>query len=135
MKIETAIPLCQCGSYAAGMEGTGLCGGPVVAVRVGADAGVGVVGEGWKLAGIGEMEDRRGSLAPAGESAPPVLESALTFCHENTQTGRGIKEGTFVLFLEVVVSSIVIFYINTEGRGVFVKSTVSGLQIISIHYV
>ena len=92
----------QCGSYAAGREGAGLCGGPAAGVRVGAEveaeaeaeaeadaeaeaeaeAGVGVVGEGWKLVGIGEVEDRRGSLGPAGDRAPPVLESALTFCNE-----------------------------------------------------
>lgn len=95
----------QCGSYAAGREGAGLCGGPAAGVRVGAEAeadteadaeteaeaeaeaeaGVGVVGEGWKLVGIGEVEDRRGSLGPAGDRAPPVLESALTFCNEKTR--------------------------------------------------
>lgn len=67
---------------------------PAAGVRVGAEAGVGVgvVGEGWKLVGIGEVEDRSGSLGPAGERAPPVLESALTFCSEsNTQTGRDLK--------------------------------------------
>lgn len=46
---------------------------------VGAEAGVEAGGEGWKLVGIGEVEDRSGSLGPAGESAAPVLESALTF--------------------------------------------------------
>lgn len=66
---------------AAGREGAGLCGGPAAVVRAGvaAEAGVGVVGEGWKLVGIGEAEDRRGSLGPAGERAPPEVESALTF--------------------------------------------------------
>lgn len=94
----------------------------MAAVRVGADAGVGVVGEGWKLGGIGEMEDRRGSLGPAGERVPPVLESALTFCHENTQTGRGIKERSFVLFpggSGNVHRHTYVFYINAEGRGGF----------------
>lgn len=64
---------------AAGREGAGLCGGPAAGVRIGAEAGDGVVGEGWKLVGIGEVEDRRGSLGPAGEGTPPVLESAITF--------------------------------------------------------
>lgn len=67
----------------AGREGAGLCGGPAAGVRVGAEAeaeaGVEAVGEGWKLVGIGEVEDRSGSLGPAGERPPPVLESALTF--------------------------------------------------------
>lgn len=44
------------------------------------EAGVCVVGEGWRLVGIGEVEDRRGSLGPAEERATPVLDSALTFC-------------------------------------------------------
>lgn len=64
---------------AVGREGAGLCGGPEAGVRVVAEAGVRVVGEGWKLVGIGEVEDRSGSLGPAGDRAPPVLESALTF--------------------------------------------------------
>lgn len=51
-------------------------------MRVGAEAGVGVVGEGWKLVGIGEVEDRIGSLGPTGERTPPVLESTLTFCNK-----------------------------------------------------
>lgn len=57
-------------------------------VRVGAEAWVGAVGEGWKLAGIGEEEDRRGSLGAAGEGACTVVESLLTFCREDTPTGR-----------------------------------------------
>lgn len=63
----------------AGREGTGLCGGPTAGV----EAGFGVVGDGWKLVGIGEAEDRRGSLGPGGERAPPVLGSALTFLHRS----------------------------------------------------
>lgn len=54
-------------------------------MRVGAEAGVGVVGEGWKLVGIGEVEDRSGSLGPAGERTPPVLESTLTFCNKKNK--------------------------------------------------
>lgn len=64
---------------AAGREGAGLCGGPVEGGAVEAEAGVEAGGEGWKLVGIGEVEDRRGSLGPAGERAPPEPESALTF--------------------------------------------------------
>lgn len=52
----------------------------MVWVSVEDEVGVGVIGEGWMLVGIGEVEDRRGSLGPAEERAPPVLESALTFC-------------------------------------------------------
>lgn len=76
------------GSYVAGREGAGLCGGPAAGVSVGAEAGVGVVGEGWKLVGIGEVEDRRGSLGPAGDRAPPVLDSALTFYDDNRNRKR-----------------------------------------------
>ncbi len=68
----------------------GLCGGPVAGVRVGAEAAVGVVGEDWKLVVIGEVEDRSGSLGPTGERAPPVLESALTFCNEKSQNFKEI---------------------------------------------
>lgn len=64
---------------AAGREGAGLCGGAVAGDSVSAEVGVSVVGEDWKLVGIGEVEDRRGSLGPTGETAPPVLDSALTF--------------------------------------------------------
>lgn len=47
---------------------------------------VGVVGEGWKVVAIGDVEDRRGSLGPAGERVPPLLDSALTFCSDIKQT-------------------------------------------------
>ena len=76
----------QWGSYAAGTEGAGLCGVPDVGVSV----GVGAVGEGWKLGGIGEVEDRRGSLGATGGSAPPLLESALTFCNSYKQRNTGL---------------------------------------------
>lgn len=62
----------------AGREGAGLRGVAAAGVTVGADGGA-AVGLGWKLVGIGEEGDRRGSLGPAGESAAPVLDSALTF--------------------------------------------------------
>jgi len=72
----------QCGSYGAGREGAGLRGVAAAGVTVGADGGA-AVGLGWKLVGIGEEGDRRGSLGPAGESTAPVLDSALTFCKED----------------------------------------------------
>lgn len=65
-----------------------------------------MVGEGWKLAGIGEVEDRRGSLGPAGERAPPVLESALTFCHENTQTGRDVKSSPCFSSSSIIMNTL-----------------------------
>lgn len=67
-------------------EGSGLCGmlGAVVAV-VEAGGAVGVVGEGWKLGGSGEAEDRRGSLGPAGGRAL-LLDSALTCCSNDRKT-------------------------------------------------
>lgn len=70
------------GSYVVGGAGVGLCGGAAAGVSVGAVDGVGVVGEGWRPVGIGEVEDRRGSLGPARERVPTGLESALTFCDE-----------------------------------------------------
>lgn len=68
----------------------GLCGGPATGVSV---EDVGGVGVGWKLVGIGEAEGRRGSLEPAGERAPPVLDSALTFCKDNTEERRYTLRG------------------------------------------
>lgn len=62
-----------------GREGAGLCGVPGEGVSVEAGVVVGVVGEGWKVVAIGDVEDRRGSLGPAGERVPPLLDSALTF--------------------------------------------------------
>lgn len=59
---------------------------PGEGVSVEAGVVVGVVGEGWKVVAIGDVEDRRGSLGPAGERVPPLLDSALTFCSDIKQT-------------------------------------------------
>ena len=74
-------------SYAAGREGAGLSGGPVAAVKVeaGVKVEVGGVGDGWKLEGFGEDEERRGSFGPAGDRTDPELDSALTFCRKQQQ--------------------------------------------------
>lgn len=73
-------------SYVTGREGAGLCGVPGEGGSVEAGVVVGVVGEGWKVVAIGDVEDRRGSLGPAGERVPPLLDSALTFCSDIKQT-------------------------------------------------
>lgn len=73
-------------TYVTGREGAGLCGVPGEGVSVEAGVVVGVVGEGWKVVAIGDVEDRRGSLGPAGERVPPLLDSALTFCSDIKQT-------------------------------------------------
>lgn len=71
-------------SYTGGRDGAGLCGGAAAGVSVDEEATVGWLGVGWKLGGIGEQDDRRSSLGPAGEWGPPVLDSTLTFCRDNT---------------------------------------------------
>lgn len=79
-------------------------------VTVGAEAGVEAGGEGWKLVGIGEVVDRRGSLGPAGERAPPEPESALTFLSLGVPT-------TTLLASRLSNTSSVLSWPAAPGRG------------------
>lgn len=71
---------------------------PGEGVSVEAGVVVGVVGEGWKVVAIGDVEDRRGSLGPAGERVPPLLDSALTFCIKQTasSTNDALQQVLFI---------------------------------------
>lgn len=73
------------GSYAAGREGPGLCRGPPAEGRAG--DGAGAVGEGWKLRGRAEAEERRGSLGTTREGVPPGTESGPTFFRKRQTAG------------------------------------------------
>lgn len=71
-------------------------GAAVAGVGVKGEAGVAVVGEGWKIMGMVGVQVRRGSLGPPGDRAPPVLASVLTFCNHNIQTGAKKSETAWV---------------------------------------